>query len=240
MKFFTFSMMLGLMLLLLSGCLFPSERRTENQVPPHEYITVVQSGVDLYLKKTGVLPIKNSEMNTPIYEKYQIDFKRMRNQGALSIVPPNAFENGGTNLYVLVNVETEPTVKLLDLLIYQQIGDIQKHINQFRAKNNGNLPLGEQVSEYFYRLDFKQMSMREPEIRSPYTRGQTLPVLIHESGTAVIDYAPEIMKLMQDQVGKAVDSHQDLREILVSNSYFVPIHSFPYYWVDDKPVVHEQ
>lgn len=239
MKYGSTSILLGAVILLLSGCFFPSDRRAENQVAPHEYITVVQNGIDLYRQKKGILPIKNSSMETPIYEKYQIDFKRMRNEGVLSLIPPNAFEKGGTNLYVLVDVETSPQVKLLDLPSYQQLGEIQKSVYQFSAQNNGKLPLGEQVDGRFYHLDFKLMSMREPEIRSPYTPGQHLPVIIHESGIVALDYAAEIMRAMQNEIGKTIDAEQDLREILVAKSYFVPIQSFPYYWSEDRPVIRE-
>lgn len=206
---------------------------------PQEYLTVVQNGIDRYQEKTGVLPIKNSEMDTPIYEKYKIDFKKMRNAGTLSLIPSNAFENGGTNLYVLVNVEVEPQVKLLDLTSYQQIVDIQRQVNVYRSKNNGAIPAGEPLNEHVYVLDFDKLGMKAQSIRSPYTRGQTLRVIIDNEGKVAIDYAAEIMRMMQEHVGEPIDPEYDLREMLVAKSYYVPAHSFSYYWRDHQPVMGE-
>lgn len=226
-------------IVLLSGCLYPNELMTANQAPPNEYITVVQSAVDAYRQKTGVLPIKNSEMDTPIYEKYVIDFKRLKDQHVLSTIPANAFENGGTNLYVLVHVETKPEVKLLDLRSYQQVGDLQKQVVEYRNKHGGELPFGEPVAEHFHWLDFAKLGVTPPEIRSPYSR-QTLNVLIHDSGQLAIDYAPEIMRVMQQKNAQSVDPKQDLREILVAESYYVPALSYPYHWLNNEPVVSVQ
>lgn len=104
---------------LLSGCLYPKELRKENQMASGEYVMVVQNAIDQYKAKTGVLPIKNSTENTPIYEKYPVDFRKL--QGPyLSSIPVNAFENGGTAAYVLVDVETKPAVKMMDIPSFQK------------------------------------------------------------------------------------------------------------------------
>ena len=225
-------------LILLTGCLYPKELRYENQIPPHEYIVVVQNAVDRFYEKTKVLPIKNSDMSTPLYEKYVIDFKRLKEQGYLSLIPPNAFENGGNNLYVLVNVETKPEVKLLDLLSYQQIGELQKKVLEYRTKTKGQLPFGEQIAEHYYWLDYGKLGVREKEILSPYSR-QTLHPVIHISGMIALDYAPEIMRIIRQQPDRSMDPEQDLRELLVAESYYVPAPSFPYYWVNDEPRIAE-
>ncbi|MGO4273670.1 hypothetical protein AB4Z22_28210, partial [Paenibacillus sp. TAF58] len=88
------------LVLLLSGCAYPKEMRKENQMNPAEFITVVQQAIDLYHEKNGVLPIKNSDMTTPLYEKYVIDFGKLKKTNLLSTVPANAFESGGIFIYV--------------------------------------------------------------------------------------------------------------------------------------------
>jgi len=225
-------------MLVISGCLYPDHLRKENQVPPHEYIMLVQNAVDLYRQKTGVLPIKNSEMDTPVYEKYVIDFRRLKDQHVLGAIPANAFENGGTNLYVLVDAETEPKVKLLDLISYQQIGDLQKKSDEYRKKHGGKLPAGERINDHFYWLDTKKLGMNNVEIRSPYSR-QLLNPVIHESGKVALDYGPDIMRLLEQKPPEASDPGQDLRELLVREFNHVPVHSFPYRFINNEPVLSE-
>ena len=236
MKFIVKLLLFGAALsaVLLSGCYGAAG---QNQAPPHEYILLVQGAVDQYHKKTGVLPIKNSAADTPIYEKYVIDFKRLKDGHFLSTIPTNAFENGGTNLYVLVNVETKPEVKLLDLVSYQQIGDLQKQVDDYRARNGGRLPLGERIAGPFHWIDFDLLRQKPPTIKSPYSRMLLNPV-IHESGKVAIDYAPELMRLLE-KAEKSIDPKSDLREILVAESYYVPVHSYPYRLQNNEPVISE-
>jgi PBP1b-binding outer membrane lipoprotein LpoB len=60
---------------LLSGCLYPKEELTQNQIPYKDQIKAVQTAVDDFQKNNGgILPIKTREAKTPIYQKYPIDF----------------------------------------------------------------------------------------------------------------------------------------------------------------------
>jgi hypothetical protein len=77
-----FLLLSAVLLALLSGCLYPEQRRSENRAAVAESVLVVQNAIEQYKQKTGVLPIKNSEPDTPIYEKYVIDMKRLT-QGSL-------------------------------------------------------------------------------------------------------------------------------------------------------------
>lgn len=63
--------------LVLAGCLYPEENRTQRQVPVQQWIEEVQRAVDAYQKETQVLPILSKEAETPIYAKYPIDFKKL-------------------------------------------------------------------------------------------------------------------------------------------------------------------
>lgn len=225
-----------LMMLLLSGCLYPNELRKENQVAGNEFILLVQNAVDQYKEKTGVLPIKNSEETTPIFEKYPIEFKKLKGR-YLSTIPANAFENGGTAVYVLVDVETKPTVKLMDIKSFQTAVEVQQLVDEYRRNHGGQLPKGKAVAPGFYELSFEQMDKKQREITSVYTRQLQLPFIIHESGQTAIDYAPELMRYIdKKQLQGQLQEGQDLRELLVQDSYFIPARSFPYHWKNGQPV----
>ncbi|WP_284640248.1 hypothetical protein [Paenibacillus silviterrae] len=225
-----------LILLLLSGCMYPAEQRKENQLTSGEGIMLVQNAVDQYKEKTGVLPIKNSEETTPIYEKYPIDFKKL-NGRYLGSIPGNAFENGGTAMYVLVDVETKPTVKLMDITSFQMVIEAQKQVDDYKRSHNGELPKGAAVAPGFSKIDFELMNKKTVEVPSVYTRQLQLPLLLHDSGQVAIDYAPELMRLIdKKQLQAQLKGDQDLRGLLVQEAFYVPARSFPYRWHNGQPV----
>jgi hypothetical protein len=232
-------MIVGLsVFMLLSGCAYPNELRKENQANPGEFITVVQQAVDQFHAKTDVLPIKNSDMSTPLYEKYVIDFSKLQKSHYLSSIPMNAFESGGVFIYVLVNVETKPEVKLIDLAAYQSAVDVQKKVEEYQSKHSGEFPYGEKISPGFYYVDFKKLGMKEPVVKSAYNRQNFVNYLIHEgSGRIAIDYGQDLMKLIQTKsLQGSLKPAQDLRELLVASSYFIPARSFAYHWSGGQPI----
>src|SRR5579875_2095880 len=84
---------------LLSGCMYPEQNLAKNQIPYKDQLQAVQTAVNDYRKDNGgLLPIKTKEANTPIYEKYPIDFKKLMPK-YMSEPPGNAFENGGIFQY---------------------------------------------------------------------------------------------------------------------------------------------
>jgi len=227
---------LALLCVLGAGCMYPNEMRQENQVATGEYIVVVQNAVDQYHAKTGVLPIKNSEETTPIYEKYPVDFKKMKERGVISNVPANAFENGGSAIYVLVDAETKPTVKMMDLTSFQQTVEVQKLVDEYRSKNYGNIPKGEEIAPSLYRIDFAKMKKKPVEVHSMYTRNVVLPFFMDDAGQVSIDYSEEIMRLIDKKsLQSSLKADQDLRELLVKDSYFVPARTLAYRWVNGQP-----
>lgn len=219
----------------LSGCVYSDEIKRQAAPPSGEYITLVQQATDLYRQKFGVLPIKTKEMDTPLYEKYMIDFKKLKERNLLSIIPTNAFENGGSAIYVLVNVETKPEVKMMDLAAYQTMVSLQKEVDQYIQKK-GNIPKGELQYPGIYTLDFSKLGTKNPQISSAYSR-QTLNVVIHENGEIALDYAIDIVQFVNKSGNKTIDPNLDLRELLVQSSYFVPVRSFPYRWVNNQPLL---
>lgn len=238
-KHVLFIALFGVMLGTLAGCMYPDNLRKENQIPPRDQLFIVQHAIDEFHKATGVLPIINSTMDTPLYEKYKIDFKKLMENQYLSSIPANAYEQGGTNIYVLVNPELKPEVKLMDLISYQDVGDIQKAVDAYRSAHENQLPTGQPVAPGFYLPDFGKMGMKQGQIRSVYSHGY-LSLLLHRSGEVVIDYAPEIMQIMNKKGIASPPPDTDLRTYLVDNSFFVPVKSFPYYWKNNEPVVSER
>lgn len=228
-----------LLVLSLGGCLYPDEQRKENQASVRESILLVQNAVDTYKQRTGVLPIKNSAADTPLYEKYVIDMRKLKEGQYLSQIPGIAFENGGSAMFVLVNPESKPEVKIMDLAAYQLTGDIQKWVDEYKAAHGGEPPKGEAVASHFYVLDFGKMGKKMQQAESRYSR-QYLTFVVHESGTVAIDYAPEIMKAMTQQGMTSADPGTDLRSILVNGSPYVPVKSYPYHWINNQPTLSEK
>jgi hypothetical protein len=225
------------MVIMLAGCLYPNDQLHQNQISTGEYIILVQNAVETYKERTGVLPIKNSTEETPIYEKYQIDFKKLLDRNVISRIPADAFEAGGSNYYVIVDPEGEMKVKLMDLVIAGQVSDIQRLTDSYVAAGN-ELPLGELVKPSFYRVDFKQLGMNSEQVRSDYSE-MFLSVLIHQSGRITIDYAPEIMRAITMKEISTPEPNVDLRAYLIEKSNYIPVNSYPYYWKDNEPVISE-
>lgn len=226
--------------MMLTGCMYPKDQLKQNQIATGEFVVVVQNAVDQFHAKTGVLPIKNSEQSTPLYEKYPVDFKKLKERAMISNIPANSFENGGTAVYVLVDVETKPTVKMMDLVSFQLTAEVQKQVDEYRAKNYGKLPSGEQVAPSFYRVDFAKMNKKPVQASSMYTRQVMLPFLLDDTGRVSIDYSEEMMRLIDKKsLQGGLDAKQDLRELLVKESYYVPARTGPYRWMNGQttPVI---
>jgi hypothetical protein len=231
--------MLFLFSVLLSGCVYGDQIKQQNSPATSEYINVVQGAVDQYIQRNGVPPIQNKEADTPIYEKYLVDFTKLVNYNMISTAPANAFENGGTAIYVLVNIETKPQVKLMDLHSYQQMVELQREVDLY-IKKTGQLPKGDPVAEHFYELAADKLNKKKLQIQSPYSR-QLLNIVIHDSGRIAIDYTSEILKAMNKSgVKQTNDTKIDLRSFLIEQAFFVPAWSYPYHWSKDQPMISEQ
>ncbi|MBM7584357.1 hypothetical protein JOC86_000894 [Bacillus pakistanensis] len=206
---------------LLSGCLYPEENRTQNQVPYKDQLLTVQTAVEQFQKaEGGILPIKTRDESTPIYRKYPIDFKKIVPQYTAEI-PGNAFENGGIFQYVLIDVEENPTVKLFDLRMAEKIREIK-----IRIKAQGYPPFKEEISKNVYTLNYKEIGYKEePYVMSPYTNNN-LPLLISGDGNIYVDYRPDLFQKIKEENLKP-EQGEDIRNILVKDSEFVPAYSLP-------------
>ncbi|OLN23248.1 hypothetical protein BTO30_04575 [Domibacillus antri] len=208
--------------LFLSGCLYPDENLSQNQVPYEDQLQAVQSAVDQFQSEQGgILPIKTKEGNPPIYEKYPVDFRKISPQ-YMAEPPGNAFESGGIYQYVLVDVETDPTVKLIDLRIAEHIQSIN-----IRLIAHEYPPFKDTVADNVYSLDFTELGYKEePYVTSPYSQKQ-LPLVMSGDGTIYIDYAADLYAALQETENKPAPG-EDIRYLLVESSPFVPAYSLPY------------
>lgn len=229
-----FMMFLALMFLIgLSGCLYPEDRKLENQIPYQAQIESVQSAVLTYQQNEGVLPIKTRDQTTPIYRKYPINFSTLVPR-YLPEPPGNSFENGGVYQYVLINVETTPEVKLLDLEVTESIREVRLRLNHYIGQN-GYPPVKEIVSDRRYKLDYEALGYKvAPTVTSRLT-GEALPIMIDDNGVLFVDYRADLKALLEANAPN-VQEGDDLRLLYTENSYFVPAYSVPYTIHDDEPV----
>lgn len=210
---------------ILAGCLYPEQKLTKNQVPYQDQIQQVQTAVNQFKQDTNVLPIKTRDMKTPIYQKYPIDFNRLIPK-YLSEPPGSAYENGGTYLYVLVNVEKKPTVKLIDLYTVEQVKELEQKIMIYQQTQKYP-PFKAEVERGVFTLDFKKLGYEEPPVvKSPFS-GKSLPLVIDGNGDIYVDYRIDLVDVLKNHQ-QTITNGEDIRELLVENSMFVPVFSLPY------------
>lgn len=224
MKWNVLGSFLALTAILLAGCMYPEKELTKNQVPYQDQIQAVQTAVDSFREDNGgILPIKTKEAETPIYQKYPIEFKKITPK-YMAEPPGNAYENGGIFQYVLVDVETKPAVKLFDLRITDAIRDIK-----LRIKTKGYPPYKKQLAKNVFSLDFKQLGYEKaPYIVSPFSN-QNLSFVISGSAEVYVDYRPDLYQKLKEKKIK-IKPGEDIRTYLVNESMFVPAYSLPYTW----------
>ncbi|TMU88322.1 hypothetical protein FGG79_00965 [Bacillus sp. BHET2] len=207
---------------ILSGCMYPEEKLSQNQIPYETQVKAVQEAVETYQKdNSGLLPIKTRDQDTPIYQKYPIDFRKLAPR-YLPEIPGNAFENGGVFQYVLVDVEEEPTVKIFDLRIAEQIRELK-----IRIQAHDYPPFNEEVANNVYSLNYKELGYDdEVYVNSPYST-KNLPLVINGDGDIFVDYSMDLFEKLKsgDNEFKKGD---DIRNLLVEASFFVPAYSLPY------------
>lgn len=223
--FMKWSVLIG-MTLLLSGCMYPQAQKLTNQTSFHVQIAMVQHAVDQFQKdEDGILPIKTKDAKTPIYQKYEIDWKKISPR-YISEPPVIAYESGGFFQYVLVNVESDPTVKLLDVRVAQAIQDLSLRLNAYQQKN-GYPPFKEKLARNAFTLDYQKLGLKEaPTVISPNSHKE-LQLILNGQGNIFVDYTPDLFDVLQKYDGQ-VKPGEDIRNILVETSDFVPAYSLAY------------
>ncbi|MDY0405694.1 hypothetical protein P5G51_010080 [Virgibacillus sp. 179-BFC.A HS] len=227
------------MVFMLSGCLYPDEELEKNKTPNQDQLETVQKAVDSYRDQTnGLVPIKTKPMDTPIYEKYIVDFTMLKERHLLTETPGNAYENGGIYQYVLVDPEKNPTVKLIDLRLSEAIRDVNVKLDLYRDKHLYP-PFGKKITANIYTINYKKLGLpSEPYVTSPYSQ-KNLPIIMDTNGKLYVDYRIDLMDALQ-KYKHNYQNGDDIRAILVEHAPFVPAYSLPYTVKDGEPVFLEK
>lgn len=218
---------------LLSGCMYPGkEQQTGSSY--RESVKRVQEAVDDYQQQEGLLPILNADEATPRYEKFVIDLKKLHEMGYLDEIPAAAFEKGGSAYFLILDEETRPSVRLMDIVTVQKVNDVQRQINRYKSGHGGKLPAGDEIYPGLFTIDARQAGTGSITLKSIYS-GQPLQFIMDKNGTVYADYGPDIRSAI-DKNGVSPEANRDLRLQLEQASYYVPVKSLPYYWVEGQPV----
>lgn len=221
------------LLMTITGCLYPQDRRAENQIPYEDQLASVQLAVEQFREDTDVLPIKTRDQSVPIYQKYPIDFNRLIPR-YLQEPPGNSFENGGLYQYVLVNVEEDPTVKLIDLTIVDTIREYRSRVNNY-IRENDYPPFEKVLDTHVFILNHKELGYdAPPQVKSPIS-GEYLPLIVNGEGDIFIDYSVDLYHLLQ-KYDHNYQTGDDVRPLIHEHSPFVPVFSMPYTVKDNEPI----
>lgn len=233
----TYVRIVGVLLLIavLSGCMYPQSELQKNQSPNQAQLELVQNAVDKYREEhEGLVPIKTKDNDTPIFQKYLVDFTVLKQNNALTETPGNAYENGGIFQYVLITPDNDPKVKLIDLQITEDIRSVNVKLDIYRNKHIYP-PFGQEVAKGIYNIDYKKLGMDTPPTTvSPYSR-ENLPIVMDVDGKLYVDYRIDLNNALNEY-----DHHykegDDIRYLLTDNTPFVPAYSTPYTIQDGEPV----
>lgn len=219
----------------LSGCLYPKNELSKNQIPNEAQLKTVQEAIDTYREDTGgLVPIKTKESDVPVYEKYIIDFAELKDNHYIDEIPGTSFENGGLFQYVLIDPENEAQVKLIDLRITDKLREINRKIDTYRTKN-GFPPFGDRIAKDVYQLNYDALGYpSEPVIVSPFTQNN-LPLIVNANGEIFVDYRMDLYEVYNEN-DYTFESNEDIRYMLTDHYDFVPAYSLPYTWEDEEPV----
>lgn len=228
------ALVLVLLPALLTGCLYPGENMPENKVSYRESVKRIQSAVDDFYQEQGILPIITAGSEVPRYEKYRVDLDQLKNRGYIDQIPNTAFEKGGSGYFLIINEETEPTVKVMDLTTTQKVNDVQRAVNLYKMSHDDALPAGEAFYPGYTTVDLSKTDAKSLKLNSVYS-GQEMTFIMDENGTVYADYAFDIMQAIQKN-GTDPKKDEDLRRYLEQESYYVPVKSVPYTWQDGQPV----
>ena len=217
---------------LLTGCGYSPEEETQSELPHSEHLEFVQRAVDTYqVDSGGLLPIKTKELETDQYIKYPIEFSMIVPKYTEKI-PASAFEKGGLFQYVLMDVEEQPTVKVVDLRMAERI----RELNLRKSINNGSVPFHDEIGDGVFEIDFKTMGFKSPlTVQSPYSDVQ-LPIVVGGDGQFYVDYSIDLNKILMEE-NPDLKQGEDIRYLLEDISPVLPAYSLPYTINEDGELI---
>lgn len=225
----------AIVIVTLTGCLYPQGELAKNKMPNEEQLKMVQNAVEKYQEDFGgLVPIKTKDSDTSIYEKYLIDFALLKDEQYIDEIPGTAYENGGVYQYTIVNPDEEPQVKLLDLRMTEQLRSLNVKLHTYRSKH-GHPPFGKQIEKGIFQINHKKLGYdAQPHVVSPFTNNN-LPFVMDYNGDTYIDYRIDLKEAM-DEYPTHFSEGEDIRSILTDNYHFVPAYSLPYTIENGDPV----
>lgn len=228
------AVMVLLLIMTATACMYPDQKSGETRVSYRESVKRIQSAMDDFQKDQGILPIINADETTPRFEKFRIDLDQLQKRGYLDDIPTTAFEKGGSAYFLVQNEETDPTVKVMDLVTVQKVNDVQRAVDLYKSKHDGQLPAGEEIYPGIHTVDPDLAGTNNVELKSVYS-GQDMSFIMDAKGVVYADYAFDIMQLI-DKEGVKPSKDEDLRDYLIKSSDYVPVKSLPYEWSGDAPI----
>jgi len=207
---------------LLGGCAYPEEEKAANQVPDVDQLAAVQRAVNEYREATGgLVPIKNSELDTDIYIKYLIDFEKLMPK-YIAQIPGNAYEKGGIYQYIIWDPENRAEVKLVDLNSAERMREIM-----IRQLGTQYIPTKGAIADNVYQINFEKLGYKtDVTVKSPYS-GAELPIFMTGDGEMHVDYSIDLGQLLKEDKPD-VKPGDDIRQLLVDKYPVVPAYSVPY------------
>lgn len=221
------------LLLLSSGCLYPEQYTPGQAASVSGSVQAMQDAVRRYQENTGLLPIQTADASVPVYEKYRIDLAKMQRMGYIESIPKLAFESGGRYIFLIVDEETDPKVRLLDAVVFQAIADVQRSVDAYRSQHGGKLPAEGEAYPGFSYIDFDALGMKQPGIQSMFAP-RVLELMTDAEGTVYADYGIDLAQMIRND-GLTPSADEDLRRILVERTAFVPVKSPVYRLVGNEP-----
>lgn len=215
---------------ILAACGGGYDDGVARDVPDVDAINSMQRAIDDYQAATGVLPIKESAVDTDIFIKYRIDYEKLVPQ-YIAKSPDNAYEQGGIFQYVIWNAEEDPTIKLVDLRVPEKIRDVNmihmaKDYPQFK----------DQIAEHIYTINHENLNYDEPlTVQSPYST-TLLPLILTAQGDIYVDYTIDLQQFIDDN-NLTPTPGEDIRYLIAEESMFLPAYSLPYTVDENNEVV---
>ncbi len=222
-----------LLMLVTTGCLYPEEN-SSTKVSYRESVNRIQLAVDDFQKENDVLPIINADQDTPRYEKFRVDLVKLKTMGFIDEIPSAAFEKGGSGYFLIQNEETDPTIKVMDLVTVQKVNDVQQAVDKYKRGHADQLPNAQEIYPNIYTVDLSKAGVPSIKLSSVYS-DEDMVFMMDATGQVYVDYAYDIMQAI-DKGDHKPKGDEDLRGYLVNNSYYVPVKSLPYIWINGAPV----
>lgn len=230
-----FFVLITLVTFVLSGCLYPEDKLSKNQIPNKVQLQSMQTAVDQYIESNPMrLPIKTRDHDTPIFKKYPIDFTALKEANIISEAPGNSYVRGGVYQYVIIHPEDDPKVKVIDLRTIEEVRKVNVRIMAYRSENRYP-PYGKKIANDVYTIDYSKIGLKNKAyVKSPYS-DNNLPLVMGANGDVYIDYRQDLYDALQ-KYEHNYKTGDDIRFLLADHSPVVPAQSLPYTVKDGEPV----